>query len=299
MNGIIFDIKKYAVHDGPGIRTTVFLKGCPLNCGWCHNPEGQSSQEELFYNSEKCLADCRECLTACPHQAIIKDSTGISIQESKCQLSGQCAEACPTNALRIIGRRISVPELMKEIKKDQIFYENSKGGVTFSGGEPLVQIDFLDALLDKCRNQDIHTVVDTCGYSSFENFEKIMDKVNLFLYDLKIMDEEKHIQFTGVSNKLILDNLKKLGRAGKKIFIRIPLIPGMNDSQENARKTARFLRSVPGIHRIDLLPYHRAGTQKYTQLKRETTNIPTVPEDKKKESQQIYEKFGFSVKMGG
>lgn len=299
MKGIIFDIKKYAIHDGPGIRTTVFLKGCPLHCWWCHNPEGQSLEKEIFYNPEKCLDDCTDCIAACPYQAITKDNTGIAINKNKCKLSGECAEACPTTALKVIGRRISADELLKEIEKDQIFYKNSKGGVTFSGGEPLVQVEFLDSALERCCRQDIHTVVDTCGYTSFENFEKIMDKVDLFLYDLKMMDEEKHIETTGASNQLILDNLKKLGKSGKKINIRIPLIPEVNDSNENAQKTARFLRSIPGINIINLLPYHKAGNQKYLNLKRKTKNIQPVPEIKIKNLQKIYEKFGFSVKIRG
>jgi pyruvate formate lyase activating enzyme len=299
MNGIIFDIKKYAIHDGPGIRTTVFLKGCPLHCWWCHNPEGLSLQKELFFNPKKCLDDCTDCIAACPNQAITQHNTSISIHKDKCRLAGECAEACPTEALKIIGREIDVDELMKEIKKDLIFYRNSNGGVTFSGGEPLVQTEFLDALLERCRAQDIHTAVDTCGYAPFKNFEKIMDKVDLFLYDLKMMNEEKHIKSTGASNKLILDNLKKLGKSGKKIYIRIPLIPDVSDSDENAQKTARLLRTIPGINRLNLLPYHKAGTQKYHNLKRKTKNIQPIPEDKIEELQKIYQNFGFFVKIGG
>jgi len=299
MNGMIFDIKKYAIHDGPGIRTTVFLKGCPLHCWWCHNPESQSSEKEIFFNPEKCLDDCTDCILACPNQAITKDNLGININKSQCQLTGECAEVCPTKALRIIGRRISVEDCLIEIEKDQVFYRNSKGGVTFSGGEPLAQVQFLANLLERCHHRDIHTVVDTCGYASFEKFEKIMDKVDLFLYDLKMMDEEKHIKTTGASNRLILDNLKKLGKSGNKIHIRIPLIPEVNDTHENAQKTALFLKTVPGIHRINLLPYHKAGNQKYLNLKRETRDVQPVPEDKLTNLKRIYEKFGFSVKTGG
>ncbi|MFW6124030.1 MAG: glycyl-radical enzyme activating protein [Acidobacteriota bacterium] len=299
MKGIIFDIKKYAIHDGPGIRTTVFLKGCPLQCWWCHNPEGQSPKKELFFNPEKCLDDCTDCIAACPNQAITKDNTGITINKNKCKMMGECAEACPTSALKIVGRQISLDELMKEIEKDQIFYQNSNGGITFSGGEPLAQIEFLDALLQRCSTQHIHTVVDTCGYAPFENFEKIMDKVDLFLYDLKMMDEEKHIETTGASNQLILENLKNLGKSGKKIHIRIPLIPEVNDTNENARETSLFLRTISGINNISLLPYHKAGNQKYLNLKRNTKNIQPIPETKIKRLQEIYEKFGFSIKMGG
>jgi pyruvate formate lyase activating enzyme len=297
--GLIFDIKKYAIHDGPGIRTTVFLKGCPLHCWWCHNPEGQSLHKELFYNAGKCLAGCTDCIAACPNQAITRDSTGISIDKSKCEMKEDCAAACPTGALKVIGQEISADELMKEIEKDRIFYQNSNGGVTFSGGEPLMQIEFLNAVLEKCKNQFIHTVVDTCGYAPFEDFEKIMDKVDLFLYDLKMMDEEDHLKSTGMSNKLILDNLKKLRKSGKEIHVRIPLIPDVNDSQENAQKTAQFIRTIPGINRINLLPYHMAGTQKYTNLKRTLKNINPLSEDKIKKLRKIYESFDFSVKIGG
>jgi len=299
IKGIIFDVKKYAIHDGPGIRTTVFLKGCPLTCWWCHNPEGQSPKKELFYNAKKCLEDCSDCVNVCPNQAITQNNKGISIDKSKCLLTGECAQACPTQALKIIGQEISVDELMKEIEKDQIFYKNSNGGVTFSGGEPLMQIDFLDAVLKKCNLQDIHTVIDTCGYSPFENFEKIMDKVNLFLYDLKMMDNEKHTKSTGVSNHLILENLKKLAKSGKKIYIRIPLIPDLNESEENAQKTADFLRTLPGINKINLLPFHKAGAQKYSHLKKQVKNIQPLSEDKIKKLQKIYEGYDFSVKIGG
>jgi len=297
--GLIFDIKKYAIHDGPGIRTTVFLKGCPLRCWWCHNPEGQSPQKELFYNAEKCLAGCTDCIAACPNQAITRDSTGISIDKSKCRMKEDCAGACPTGALKVIGQEISADELMKEIEKDRIFYQNSNGGVTFSGGEPLMQTNFLDAVLKKCKSQYLHTVVDTCGYAPFEDFEKIMDKVDLFLYDLKTMDEEEHLKSTGVSNQLVLDNLKKLGKSAREIHVRIPLIPGFNDSLENAQKTAQFIRNIPGINRINLLPYHRAGTQKYLNLKRTPKDISPLSEDKIKRLQKIYETYDFSVKIGG
>ncbi len=211
----------------------------------------------------------------------------------------KCAEACPTEALKVIGREIDEDKLLEEILKDEIFYENSRGGVTFSGGEPLMQTEFLAAVLEKCRTHPIHTVVDTCGYASFNDFKKIMGKVDLFFYDLKMMDPEKHNKFTGVSNQLILGNLMKLAKSGNKIHIRIPLIPGINDSEENAKETADFIKRVPGVSIINLLPYHRAGTQKYLNLKRKTQNIPSFSEEKIKTLKNIYEKCGFSVKIGG
>ncbi|MBD3415356.1 MAG: glycyl-radical enzyme activating protein [Candidatus Aminicenantes bacterium] len=298
--GIIFDLKKFAIHDGPGIRTTVFLKGCPLHCWWCHNPEGQSSNKDLFFNPEKCLEMCTDCITACPNQAITKNNdAGLLIDKNKCQLEGSCAESCPTQALSIIGHEINADELMKEILKDKTFYDHSKGGVTFSGGEPLVQLKFLNEVMQKCKHQNIHTVVDTCGLAPFEDFEKIMDKTDLFLYDLKMMDEKKHIQNTGYSNRKVLDNLKKLAKSGNRIYLRLPLIPDVNDSRENAQKTVDFIQTIPGIERIHLLPFHSAGTQKYQNLKRKTKDTTPLSEERVKELKEIYLKNGFSVKIGG
>jgi len=298
--GLIFDIKRYALHDGPGIRTTVFFKGCPLHCPWCHNPEGQDSKPELSFNQTRCLEDCTECIKICPKDALSRLNHSISIDREKCDFCGDCTQACPTNALEIIGRELSVEEVMKEIEKDRVFYEESAGGVTFSGGEPLAQLEFLNSILEECKKKSIHTVLDTCGYISFNDLEKIAEKVNLFLYDFKLMDDEKHQEVTGVSNKLIIGNLKKLSESGSKIVVRIPIIQGVNDSEDNITKTADFLTSLPGIKDISLLPYHKGGRQKYERLSKASwmDKTPTPSREKIIGIKKKLECFGFMVKIG-
>jgi len=301
ISGTIFDVKKYAVHDGPGIRLTVFFKGCPLHCRWCHNPEGIQPHPELTFQTSRCLENCTDCITVCPHQALTRTPSAISIERTRCRLSGKCVEACPTEALRIIGRRVNVKEVMDIIEKDRIFFDNSGGGVTFSGGEPLLQFEFLQALLLECRNQGLHTIVDTCGYAPFEQIAKILDKVDIFYYDLKIIDENKHLALTGVSNRIILENLQKLSAAKKKIQIRIPVIPGINDDQENIAKTAEFLKPIPGITGISLLPYHRIGRGKYQNLDlpADEPEIQTPAEATIERISTQLQKQGFKIKVGG
>ncbi len=298
--GLIFDIKRYAIHDGPGIRTTVFFKGCPLNCPWCHNPEGQDSKPELSFNKTRCLEGCSECIKICPQNALSRVDHHISIDREKCDLCGECAPVCPTQALEIIGRKLSAEEVMEEIEKDRVFYEESGGGVTFSGGEPLAQLEFLNSVLDKCRKKGIHTVLDTCGYVSFDELAKIADKIDLFLYDFKLIDDKKHKEATGVSNKLILDNLKKLSVKGRKIVVRIPIIEGVNDDNENITETAKFIASLPGIKEISLLPYHKGGRQKYTRLSKDSKmdKTPATSREKVNRIKKWLEHFGFQVRIG-
>lgn len=298
--GLIFDIKRYAIHDGPGIRTTVFFKGCPLHCPWCHNPEGQDSNPELSYNETRCLKGCTECIKICPEDALSHFHHDISIDREKCDLCGDCAQTCPTDALEIIGRELSVEEVMEEIEKDQVFYEESAGGVTFSGGEPLAQLEFLYSVLDKCKKKGLHAVLDTCGYVPFDEMEKIANKVDLFLYDFKFMDDEKHQEATGVSNKLIIENLKRLSGRGSQIVVRIPIIEGVNDNNENITKTAEFIASLPGIKGISLLPYHKGGRQKYARLSKASKmdKTPAPSKEKIKRIKKKLERFGFQVRIG-
>jgi pyruvate formate lyase activating enzyme len=263
-SGMIFDVKRYAIHDGPGIRTAVFFKGCPLECWWCHNPEGQRAEAQLIFRENRCKA-AKACLAACPRGAISWDGKSITHWDA-CDNCGKCAEVCFSGAREIVGREISVEQLMAEIERDIPFYDQSGGGVTFTGGEPMQQITFLEQALSACKDKQIHTTVDTCGYSSWENFWAILPKVDLFLYDVKLMDAEKHIKYTSVPNKLILENLKKLSSEGANIIVRIPLIPEVNDDEENLENSASFLKGLPKLLGIELMPYHEIGVAKYQAL---------------------------------
>ncbi|ACN17982.1 PflC2 [Desulforapulum autotrophicum HRM2] len=261
-HSIIFDIKKYAIHDGPGIRTTVFMNGCPLSCPWCHNPEGLSLESRVTYNGQSCIG-CGECVAACPEQALELNENGVARDLVKCINCGHCAEICPANAMEKTGRCHSTDSLMEMIKKDRLFYESSGGGVTFSGGEPLVQWRSLDRLLRGCTRLGIHTAVDTSGYSTWGILEKIAENTDLFLFDLKVMDDSQHRLYTGVSNGFILSNLKKLSRRGAAIIIRFPLISGVNADTQNLEKMGRFVADLPQVHQVDILPYHDFQRAKY------------------------------------
>ena len=299
--GIVFDIKRYAIHDGPGIRTTVFFKGCPLNCWWCHNPEGLILPPELIFKENRCLDGCAECVESCAPGALTRVGQIIVIDREKCDLCGECVQVCPSEALEIIGREMSVGEVMKEIEKDMIFYDESEGGATFSGGEPLMQPEFLKALLEECKERDIPTALDTCGYAPSEVVDKISDKVDLFLYDIKMMDDKKHIEYTGKSNKPILENLKKLAQQGSLLAVRLPIIPGVNDDKENINKIAEFILTLPSIRDISLLPYHRAGSEKYQRLKKDNRMVETPPLSDQKIAviKRTLQDFGLRVKVGG
>lgn len=262
----IFAIKRYALHDGPQIRTTVFLKGCPLSCSWCHNPEGIPPRVELVMNRDKCIG-CGECVIACPQQALNPSATGgLDRNTALCIECGRCVEVCPALAHEATGWRTDVAEVMSEIEKDLPFYDTSGGGVTFSGGEPLLQPDFLLALLKECGRRQIHRTVDTSGNAPVETLLAIAAETDLFLYDLKHMDGEQHRRHTGVDNALILANLAALCHAGHPVRIRIPLIAGFNDDEANIRATLDFLADLPNVVGIDLLPYHGIARAKYRKL---------------------------------
>lgn len=300
VSGIVFDIKRFSIHDGPGIRTTVFFKGCPLSCRWCHNPESQASELELMVRSNRCI-QCEACLAACEQGAISKGPDGISTDAEMCTLCGACVEACYAEARQIVGRDMTVAQVIAEIERDIAFYDESGGGVTFSGGEPLSQPDFLLSLLRACRGREIHTALDTCGFAAWETLDRVREYVDLFLYDLKLMDDARHRSYTGVSNGLILSNLQALSRRGHAVVLRVPIIPGINDDEQNIRQTGAFASALPRLRRVDLLPYHRAGTEKYGRLNKvyELPEIGPPSDERMAEMVHILSGFGLQLKTGG
>ncbi|OHB63055.1 MAG: hypothetical protein A2Y76_12725 [Planctomycetes bacterium RBG_13_60_9] len=265
LSGYVFDIKKYAIHDGPGIRTTVFLKGCPLRCRWCHNPESWRALPESGFRLSRCIR-CGRCAEVCGQNAISQAETGPVTDPQRCTLCGKCIVACPTGAREIIGRRIAVAEVVAEVRKDVIFYDQSGGGVTFSGGEPLMQPEFLLALLDACRAEGIRTTVDTTCFAQPQLVVQVARTTDLFLCDIKHMNRDRHEQYTGVSNRQILDNVATLAQIGKEVIIRVPIIPGFNSDETNIRQTAQFVQSLRTVRRIDILPYNRGGLEKAVRL---------------------------------
>ncbi len=264
------------MHDGPGIRTTLFFKGCPLECAWCHNPESISPQPELMLRGDRCLA-CGACIAACQQEAIMTATGGPATRREHCRACGRCADACPAEARAIIGREITIASAMTALLADRIFYDQSGGGVTFSGGEPLRQHEFLHTLLEQCRRQALHTAVDTCGYAPWPIFERIAPLTDLFLFDIKMIDAEKHRRWTGVSNRLILENLARLDLEDRPIHLRLPIIPGINDSPADIDKMAEWLDTLHHVQALHLLPFHRGGTEKYQRLGRTFHLHQTAP----------------------
>jgi len=266
MTGVVFNIMRFAVNDGPGIRTTVFLKGCPLRCLWCHNPESISPEPELFLRADRCIR-CGACVEACQQAAIRREGGMVVTDRRLCRRCGRCVEACWSDARAVVGREMTVEEVLEEVSRDTVFHDASGGGVTFSGGEPLLQHEFLMALLEGCRDRGIRTAVDTSGHADPAVLDRVADVTDLFLYDLKLFDEERHCRFTGVSNRLILENLRTLAARQARVVVRVPLIPGVNDDDENIRAIGGLVASL-GIGRIELLPYHEAGLAKYDRVGR-------------------------------
>ena len=300
MHGLIFDIKKYSIHDGPGIRTTVFFKGCPLSCWWCHNPESQSSDSEMILHENRCIR-CGVCVEACPHQAITWIDGEPITDRAKCERCATCAESCYADARERVGREMTVEQVMAEIERDITFYDESRGGATFSGGEPLLQRDFLLALLQACRAKEIHTVVDTSGFAAWDTFERIRGCVDLFLYDLKLMDDTKHREFTGVPNQLILQNLRKLSELGHSLIVRVPIIPGLNDDDENIHQIGEFVSTLPHLNGLDVLPYHNIAMDKYLNLGKPYRLFETrrPSNERLAEIAQRLNQFGLDVTLGG
>lgn len=298
MRGLIFNIQKFSIHDGPGIRTTVFLKGCPLSCKWCHNPEGISANRELMWTKYKCI-HCQFCVVSCLNKALSFSQDVLTLDKHLCTACGKCTQRCPTSALNIVGQWFTPEDLLRELRKDILYFDQSDGGVTFSGGEPLLQDKFLLEVLPMIKALGIHVTIDTSGYARREVLENLLPFVDLFLYDLKVIDEAKHIKYTGVDNRLIKDNLRFLISKQKNIIIRIPVIPGVNDSQEDIEDFCNFLNSLDAKLQINLLPYHNVS-EKYSALWKQY-NMNSSGDIKKSVERMKYEleTKGFQVKIGG
>jgi pyruvate formate lyase activating enzyme len=326
MRGTIFRIERFAIHDGPGIRTTVFLKGCPLRCAWCHSPESQSSWPEFMPLPDRCIG-CGRCLAACPQHAFA--TPGAPPRADLCRSCGSCAAACPTGARALAGDQVSAGAVIDLIERDRIFYDESGGGVTVSGGEPLMQAAFVETLVETCRARGIHTAVDTSGFGDPTALDRI--RPDLFLFDVKAIDDQRHRAITGVSNRVILENLARLaartraggaGAAGEavtpssptcpspptrpssptrpNIIVRFPLVPGFTDTDDNLRDVAGLVSSL-GLARVDVLPYHRAGLAKYARLgvpyALSLTDPPT--KDQVQRAVEILSECGLDVRVGG
>lgn len=264
-SGTVFDIKRFAIHDGPGIRTTVFLKGCPLRCEWCHNPESQSTKPVLAQFKRNCI-HCGKCRDACEPQGLTAGPDGIEINRAICKSCGSCAAACVAEALVMRGQTMTVEQVMAEVEKDRPFYENSGGGMTLSGGEPLLQPEFSLALLQAAKAAGLHTCLDTSGYAAWTVLEEVVPYVDMVLYDFKCLDPGAHRQWTGRPNNLILENLRGLTTDGLRVHVRIPVVPGFNCDEQTILEMGYFLLSLDHPPTLEMLPYHKLGEGKYESL---------------------------------
>lgn len=299
--GFIFDVQRFALHDGPGVRTTVFFKGCPLACWWCHNPEAMSLRPELVWFESRCIG-CGECIRVCPHGAHERLPDGTRVHHGeRCTLCGRCVEACCSGALVMEGRRVTVEELMAQLRRDEPFYRDSGGGVTLSGGEPTLQHAFALALLRACKAEGLHTALDTSGLAPWRLLEALLPHTDLVLYDLKQIDGAGHREHTGRSNGRILANLERLAARGAAVVVRMPIVPGVNDADEGIARTAQFLARIGGLRRVDLLPYHELGRAKYARLGRpyRLADLAPPPRSRMEAIADVLRARGLDARVGG
>lgn len=295
VKGIVFNILRYTIDDGPGIRSTVFVKGCPLRCPWCSNPESQKKQKEILHRKVSCI-HCGRCEAKCPQKAIRLTEDGVAIDRSLCIACEKCVMGCPNKALQTMGKETSVAEAFKTVMKDREYYESTNGGVTVSGGEPLSQPEFTAALCEKLQASGIHTCIETTGFADRKSLDMVLPHLSLVYFDLKHMDSKEHERVTGVSNERILENFKYIVSRGIPLVIRIPYIPGFNDSDENMEATARFAAEVvPGCE-VHLLPYHNYGEGKYESLDRSypMRDLEKPSDEQLEHSKEIFDKYGLN-----
>ncbi len=300
--GLVFDLQRFSVHDGPGIRTLVFLQGCPLRCQWCANPESQFQHPALFYSAPKCLGldVCGLCLTACPVDAVSAVNGAIEIDRTRCTRCEQCQEVCYAGALQLAGREMSVAEVMAEVMKDAVFYRHSGGGVTLSGGEPLQQPDFTLALLRALQTEGLHTALETCGFAPWPLLQKLLAYTDTLLYDIKHLDPEKSRAFTGQDNALILENARRAAPIARRMIVRFPVVPDFNDDPAVVQAVGQFTQDI-GLDEMHLLPYHRLGTSKYRRLDREYAlpSLKPPTEEAMARLKALLEELGLRVRIGG
>jgi pyruvate formate lyase activating enzyme len=299
-NGLVFNIQKYSLEDGPGIRATVFLKGCPLRCAWCHNPEGISPRREIIVLEGRCFG-CGQCRSACPFGDSIPGQGALPARHRRCVSCGACVAACPAGARRWAGEQMTVSQILDAVWQDRIFFEESGGGVTFSGGEPLLQFEFLRACLEACRARGLRTAVDTCGLARPEHLLAVAPLADLFLYDLKLMDPARHQHYTGAPNGVILENLRALGQVHRQIWVRVPIIPGVNDDAPGLQAIARFAAAIPGVRQVNILPFHRTGLPKLARLGQTNSLAEVQPPSAEvmAAALAIFQNAGLDARMGG
>lgn len=298
MEGIIFNIQRYSIHDGPGIRTTVFLKGCNLRCFWCHNPESWNKDPEIIIDERRCIG-CLRCVKVCPENARKIIENKLVYLRDKCNLCGKCVDECYSGAIGWIGKKMKTGAVVKEVERDLPFYKRSGGGVTFSGGEPLLQIDFLEELLRELKKKEISTAVDTAGNVKWENFEKIIGLTDIFLFDIKAVNRDILKEATCGDNGIILDNLMKLSESGKRIIIRIPIMPGLNDSFYELTKIAEVLENVETAEKIELLSFHLLGSGKFKNLgmKNYSEGLEVLDRERMNTLSNVFKEKGFNTKV--